>query len=493
MPPMSAAERQKLLLQQEIAKLSGAITSYSQSSSSSHHHQSSYHPYRGYPSRGSSYRGAPRGRGGRGRGGRGRGGSYSLDLRGNNASGSSTPVDRPTTGPSEREEGEVTPPVEDAAPKPAAESSNWVKKTSKGGNMSLMTVDKSNKLSSRPRPPRPPKVPAHIQVLQSSTDSSPGGTQGKRVVIDGVIFEFAEDGQKLVRLQELEPKKNATSTPTRQSLKYAGEQYRRTKRGDLVSRSTLAARRAEQAKKPCRYWTKTGRCERALTCPYKHTPGRIAICPAFMYDKCDRGNNCPLSHTPSAHNAPSCARFQATSTCYKGDKCKFPHVRVADDAPVCEAFAREGWCDEEAGTCPELHIWECPEFHDKGTCSRGARCGLRHILRAEKAKKTAAAVAAAAPAAARPTSSGAAPAAFDDQSEFIGFPGEVFSETDEDEDDEDDEEDEEDSDEEAGDDSDEEMDEDESVEEDSGKPQDPSSPSAIDTDDDDELQVLGAV
>ncbi|WOO80997.1 Zinc finger CCCH domain-containing protein 3 [Vanrija pseudolonga] len=440
MPPMSAAERQKLLLQQEIAKLSGAITSYSQSSSSSHHHQSSYHPYRGYPSRGSSYRGAPRGRGGRGRGGRGRGGSYSLDLRGNNASGSSTPVDRPTTGPSEREEGEVTPPVEDAAPKPAAESSNWVKKTSKGGNMSLMTVDKSNKLSSRPRPPRPPKVPAHIQVLQSSTDSSPGGTQGKRVVIDGVIFEFAEDGQKLVRLQELEPKKNATSTPTRQSLKYAGEQYRRTKRGDLVSRSTLAARRAEQAKKPCRYWTKT-----------------------------------------------------ATSTCYKGDKCKFPHVRVADDAPVCEAFAREGWCDEEAGTCPELHIWECPEFHDKGTCSRGARCGLRHILRAEKAKKTAAAVAAAAPAAARPTSSGAAPAAFDDQSEFIGFPGEVFSETDEDEDDEDDEEDEEDSDEEAGDDSDEEMDEDESVEEDSGKPQDPSSPSAIDTDDDDELQVLGAV
>jgi hypothetical protein len=53
---------------------------------------------------------------------------------------------------------------------------------------------------------------------------------------------------------------------------------------------------------------------------------------------------------------------------------------------VCEAFAREGWCDREPGTCPELHVWECGEFREKGTCSRGGKCGLRHVLKAEKGK-----------------------------------------------------------------------------------------------------------
>ena len=61
-------------------------------------------------------------------------------------------------------------------------------------------------------------------------------------------------------------------------------------------------------------------------------------------------------------------------------------MRVSEDAPVCEAFAREGWCEKEAGTCEEMHVWECGEWRDKGTCSRGATCGLRHVLRVEKGK-----------------------------------------------------------------------------------------------------------
>lgn len=67
---------------------------------------------------------------------------------------------------------------------------------------------------------------------------------------------------------ELPSTSGSTITRTRQSLDYGGEQYRRTKRGNLISRSRFEAptrahtdhrnRRAEQAKKPCRYYTKTG-------------------------------------------------------------------------------------------------------------------------------------------------------------------------------------------------------------------------------------------
>ena len=58
-------------------------------------------------------------------------------------------------------------------------------------------------LQSRPPPPRrprTPKVPPQIQVLNSTTTSSPGGGEGKRVVIDGVIFQFEQGGKKLTRI-----------------------------------------------------------------------------------------------------------------------------------------------------------------------------------------------------------------------------------------------------------------------------------------------------
>lgn len=124
-------------------------------------------------------------------------------------------------------------------------------------------------------------------MLQSSSDTSPGGSEGqKRVVIDGVVFQFEQDGKKLTRIggkkldfTAIDPselpgaKKDVNNTPTRHSLKYQGENFRRTKRGNLISRSTCepnlahpgitdnpraSARRAEQAKRPCRYYTKTG-------------------------------------------------------------------------------------------------------------------------------------------------------------------------------------------------------------------------------------------
>jgi hypothetical protein len=83
---------------------------------------------------------------------------------------------------------------------------------------------------------------------------------------------------------------------------------------------------------------------------------------------------------------PSCIHFQATSSCRNGDSCVYPHVKVSDSSPICELFARGGWCDREAGTCPESHVWECAEWRSKGVCSKGVKCGLQHVLRAENGR-----------------------------------------------------------------------------------------------------------
>lgn len=120
---MSATERQKLLLQQEIAKLSGEnATAHLTPGAISRHGTKphpSYHPY-GYRGRGSR---------GRGFGSRGRGRGGTLDLR----------TSRTATAPAEKEDGEVSPQPEAGPSRPTEE---WVKKTSHGGNMSLMTVKK---------------------------------------------------------------------------------------------------------------------------------------------------------------------------------------------------------------------------------------------------------------------------------------------------------------------------------------------------------------
>jgi hypothetical protein len=198
MPATSAAERQKLLLQQEIAKLSGtpdhlfyilfggrqltesgAISSRSAhpSSTSSTRHSSNYHPYRGSSRGRGGYNGftpAARGYGSRGgyssgaygrgahaaRGGRS---SNSLDLRAaNSLNKSATPAQSASTvvagSSNAREEGEMSPSPPPAGPSSnlganaeagpsssnrtrANEAQSWVK-TSSTGNMSLMTAEK---------------------------------------------------------------------------------------------------------------------------------------------------------------------------------------------------------------------------------------------------------------------------------------------------------------------------------------------------------------
>ena len=165
MPPLSASDQQKLLLQQEIAKLSGkscrflvlivdhqltwlagaisrhannirpAFQPYPQNKPSNHYHQA--------PSRG---RGKPRG----GTSGRGGGRSFALDLRAaNKASTRKEVAEQGGAGSSkvvvedQKEAGEISPSPPPQPQPPAAESSKteeaWIR--SRGG-MSIMTKER---------------------------------------------------------------------------------------------------------------------------------------------------------------------------------------------------------------------------------------------------------------------------------------------------------------------------------------------------------------
>ncbi|WWC91868.1 uncharacterized protein L201_006815 [Kwoniella dendrophila CBS 6074] len=373
MAPLTASEKQKILLQQEIAKLSGAISRHSSVPSSS------YHPYRGRP----APRGYPSTRA-RGRGRGGRGGSYALDLRQINKQSSSAEPSRPSSSASihstikheEKEAGELdpSPPASDPpVAGPSGTTLSWVKGKGKSGNMSLMTAEKSAQLKTQRQ--KKSKIPPQIQVITSLATSS----GDKRVVIDGVVFQFEQDGKKLTRIGEATPSSVDQHTPTRKSLSFGGEKYRRTSRGNLILKKNGSTSKSSQL---CRYFTKTGRCNFGLTCPHIHDPNKVTICSRFLRGSCTLGSSCPLSHTPSTHNTPSCVRFQSTSTCSKPN-CPYPHIKVSADAPVCDDFARIGWCGKEPGSCENLHVWECQEFREKGTCSKNGKCGLQHVVRAE--------------------------------------------------------------------------------------------------------------
>ncbi|ORY22378.1 hypothetical protein BCR39DRAFT_551688 [Naematelia encephala] len=426
MASSTALERQKLLLQQEIAKLSNVVNSRPPSQPSSH--KPSYHPYRGRPPRGSSSY-----RGGRGSG-RGNKASYSLDLRAK--AGTTPPVASSSTilpSKSDKEEGEVSPEKVSLNPGGKGGEGSWVQARSGNGNLSLMTAQKRGEIQDLAKKTRAEKAKKRKEETPHSA--------GQRVVIDGVVFQFEQGGAKLTRIGELgsDAAGPSTNTPTRKRLSYAGKQFRRTSKGNLVSSRS----RPRSIDKQCRFFAKTGRCNNALTCPYKHDPSRVSACPKFLSGRCPfTAETCPLSHTPTAHNTPSCQNFQATSTCHRRS-CPYPHIKVADNAPVCEPFALEGWCEKEPGSCTQLHTWECPEWRSKGTCSRAGRCGLRHVLKAEDGRKQAAITSSATSTSAVPAETqsevvdqipgggGGEGGTFEDQADFIDFgPVEPISESD---------------------------------------------------------------
>ncbi|WVN89277.1 uncharacterized protein L203_104498 [Cryptococcus depauperatus CBS 7841] len=419
MSSLTEAEKKKLQLQQEIARLSGAISRRAASTTS-------YKPYKAY-SRGRSS-GVVRGRG------RGRG-SYSLDLRSQNRAYPTTPVSSANTiNPQHQlltatinEQGEL----EDVGSSSAQPNLLRWAKNQRTGNKSLMTVEKWTELSNaqsgsstvhfakRPIKPKRPKL-----AVKAFPSLVPGGTP--RVTINGVFFEFMPGGKGLKRSEDL-PSPNPLEwyIDNRKVVKVLDINYKFQLNGELLPLKTATNRL-------CPSYTKTGRCHKAHICKYIHDPTRVAICSKFLQGRCELDSLCPLSHSPSAHNTPSCARFQLYTNCtFPG--CPYPHVKVSSDAPICEDFAFIGWCDREEGSCTGLHSWDCPEFWSTGKCPRKDRCRFRHTLRAEKGRVLI-----------QPKEESndkkgkilTAPRGFEEQNEFIEFdqgsPGLLLSDEDED-------------------------------------------------------------
>lgn len=95
---------------------------------------------------------------------------------------------------------------------------------------------------------------------------------------------------------------------------------------------------------------------------------------------------------------PTCLYF-LRGVCTR-DVCPYRHVSVGCNAKVCLDFAR-GYCPNGERVrqsinyrvfpncngylmqCTKRHIVDCPEFSERGSCSRGDKCLLRHRKKAE--------------------------------------------------------------------------------------------------------------
>lgn len=94
-----------------------------------------------------------------------------------------------------------------------------------------------------------------------------------------------------------------------------------------------------------------GECKKGSTCPFKHDPKKVAVCPKFLAGKCTNPD-CRLQHDASLKNNIVCHYFlQGICT---NPNCPYTHVKVNAQAAIC------------------------PDFQ-KGYCPRGLTCKLKHV------------------------------------------------------------------------------------------------------------------
>ncbi|KAJ9476043.1 putative mRNA 3'-end-processing protein YTH1 (putative) [Pseudozyma hubeiensis] len=473
----STSEEERL--KAEIAKLSGAIHTHKQ------HQQQPYHSYAaGYASRGrghyagggSSYRGAyVGGRGGHqpsasfGRG-RGRGAAVAapqrnrtLILNGSNKAATTAPADG-SVGDSTTSQGAASTSLTAAAvpsgSNPASGPSTtdgWIKRKSTH-NMSLVSTSTFQRTEPARLAAMEATRKAKAEAKAAATSTAVAGKKAIRskpakpsasvrrgdnmgeVVIDGVVFEFDPSGTKLVK-KPIQPSSSdisehpapsssttTTGTSTAVPLKTSinGQDYIRTKRGNLISADLLAKRKAQReaqakmgrldkmvgqistiqatrnssrkagegsrtldAKKArtlCTFFNKTGQCKRGLSCPYLHDSSKIALCPKVLRPTgctLPKGT-CPLSHMVRAERVPHCVHYLRSGKCRNGEECLYTHADLTDGSRtrICRDFSDYGWC-ERGKLCEQRHTYECPDFVEKGKCERKG-CKLVHVIRADQ-------------------------------------------------------------------------------------------------------------
>ncbi|KAK6199170.1 uncharacterized protein RJT21DRAFT_121472 [Scheffersomyces amazonensis] len=130
----------------------------------------------------------------------------------------------------------------------------------------------------------------------------------------------------------------------------------------------------------CRYFSRTGICQKGSKCKYSHDRSKIRICNQFMVENC-WNKNCLLSHNSTEFNTPLCKYF-LENKCFNPN-CKFQHIKPPRyDEPhteiwICRPFAIGGWC-VRGNKCPFLHLFNCPDFEEQGFCLRNKSCDLAH-------------------------------------------------------------------------------------------------------------------
>ncbi|GAK67264.1 CCCH zinc finger protein [Moesziomyces antarcticus] len=440
---MASSNTEEERLKAEIAKLSGAIQSHKQNNQ---YHQPYVPRGRGYFSAGPSYRGsygAPRGGSIPGRG-RGRGAAVipprnrTLILNESASKPSTSAVS--TSTPTE------APPAPAAPTDSGAASSTdaWIKRKSTH-NMSLVSastfqrteparlaaLEATRKAKAEARSAASQTKLGRPKAAKPSASVRRGDNMGE-VVIDGVVFEFDPSGTKLVK-KAAQPSASSddqasasaaagSSTPSSSAvplkMSINGQEYIRTKRGNLISAELLAKRRVQakmgrldkmvgqisamqatrnagrskrsgpvdvqKSRTLCTFFNKTGQCKRGLSCPYRHDSSKIALCPKVLRAAgctLPKGT-CPLSHTPRAERVPHCVHYLRTRHCRNGTACLYTHADLVDGLAtrICRDFSEYGWC-ERGASCEQRHTYECPDFVENGSCQRKG-CKLLHILRA---------------------------------------------------------------------------------------------------------------
>uniref|UniRef100_A0A182YPJ1 C3H1-type domain-containing protein n=1 Tax=Anopheles stephensi TaxID=30069 RepID=A0A182YPJ1_ANOST len=146
----------------------------------------------------------------------------------------------------------------------------------------------------------------------------------------------------------------------------------------------VLASKLRKCNEPCHIYRRLGKClaHQRGKCPKVHDPKHVSICQKFLRGECIL-DGCLLSHDVSLEKMPVCTFF-LEGRCMR-DVCPYLHKKVSEKERICDAFLN-GFCSL-ADKCPNRHVFQCPEFEQKGKCDR-ARCPYPHGKKEVKGKKS---------------------------------------------------------------------------------------------------------
>ncbi|KAI1208312.1 uncharacterized protein F4807DRAFT_430812 [Annulohypoxylon truncatum] len=226
-------------------------------------------------------------------------------------------------------------------------------------------------------------VQSGASAASDNQSNAPQSASPFEVVVDGIRFRVIQKGSKLVKaLDDVHP---PSDTPKMTTI--GGVKFYRTKHGNLVRHGVVHAQRSAGLMKVnelCKAFSWTGSCPKGPSCRYVHDASKTAICRDYLVKgKCLQGSHCDLSHDITEQRTPLCVHF-AKGNCHN-PSCSYVHAEHSSADPVCRSFGTYGYC-ELGASCPDRHVFECPEFSNTGTCnSKG--CKRPHIERASVLRK----------------------------------------------------------------------------------------------------------